>query len=321
MKVEEVLRSINNKDVEFIHRMVKVEYDNKLQCPLKFVYQKREYKTTEVLGIFKGDLSPGDLAFLVKAEDENVYLLYLHFFDSQPPGFIYPGYWILNLRVLRDEELMFLNREERKMLVNMQLKRMADFHGHLCPDLIIGCRACEMALEILSKKEEVTGGFSVIAENNSSALDAIQCITGCTLGNRRLVVYDSGKHKYTFIMNRSGFAVNLSLKEQRFGDEKIYFQLEEKILKDEATIDEVSHFRKFLDDRVKKLLSLKHDDLFETVKTRRKSPRTETPTVFSRCSQCGDMVLKSKLLNRKGSFVCKPCFEMLIHIPSPATYN
>jgi len=52
---------------------------------------------------------------------------------------------------------MFFFREERKMLVNMELKRVADFHGHICPDLVIGCKVHELAIDILSKKEDLNG--------------------------------------------------------------------------------------------------------------------------------------------------------------------
>ena len=43
MIIEEILRSINSKDVEFIQRIVKVDYDNRLQILLKFFYQRREH--------------------------------------------------------------------------------------------------------------------------------------------------------------------------------------------------------------------------------------------------------------------------------------
>jgi len=318
MKIQEVLRSIDSKDVKFIQRMVKVEYDNRLQIPLKFFYQRQEHRVKELLGTFRGDLSPKDLSFLVRTEEGEVYLLYLHIFDPLPRSPVSPSWWILSYRVLKDEELMFLCREERKMIVNMQLKKIADFHGHLCPDLVIGCRACEIALEILSQKEEIKGGLTVIAENTTSALDAIQCITGCTLGNQRLVVSDFGKHKYTFIINRSGLAITLSLKEQHFGDEKVYFSLEKKIIKDEATLEDIAQFQRLLDVRVESLLSLKHDEIFEVMETKRKPPKNEAPTVFSKCPYCGDLVLKSKFLELEGVLICKPCFERSIHIPNVA---
>ena len=105
------------------------------------------------------------------------------------------------------------------------------------------------------------------------------------------------------------------------GDEKVYFSLEKKIIKDEATIDEVSHFQKLLDNRVKRLLSFKYDDLFEAVRTMRRPPRTEMPTVFSRCSQCGDLVLKSKLLSRKGLFICKSCLSYAYQCQNGSSYG
>ena len=207
------------------------------------------------------------------------------------------------------------------MLINMQLKRIADFHGHICPDLVIGCRACEMALEILSQKGKTNEDLTIIAENTTSALDGIQCITGCTSGNQRLVIYDFGKHKYTFILNRSGLAIKISLQEKHFGDEQLYLELEEKIIKKEATIEEIAHFQRLLDERVKTLLSLKYNELFEVVETKQKHSPNEVPTIFVRCSHCGDLVLQSKLLMMKDIYICKPCFNQLIYIPFHVTYN
>ncbi|PIU23820.1 MAG: formylmethanofuran dehydrogenase, partial [Chloroflexi bacterium CG08_land_8_20_14_0_20_45_12] len=76
------------------------------------------------------------------------------------------------------------------MLVNMQLKRVIDFHGHLCPDLVIGCKAYELAMKTLCHRENLDGGLIVIAENTTNAIDAIQCLSGCTLGNQRLKIHD-----------------------------------------------------------------------------------------------------------------------------------
>ena len=71
------------------------------------------------------------------------------------------------------------------------------FHGHECPGLAIGFRACEAAVEKLgvsfSKDEEVV----CITENNACGVDAVQLITGCTFGKG----------------NRSKFIVNAIVKE------------------------------------------------------------------------------------------------------------
>lgn len=311
VKNEEILRSIDRKEVEFIQRSVKVDYDNRLQSPLSFFYQKKEHKVTRLLGAFKGDLSPRDIAYLVKTRDGDVYLLYLHFHDPSPQSFLCPCHWILDFRVLRDEELMFFFGEGRKMMVNMQLKRVVDFHGHLCPDLVIGCKAYELAMKTLSRKENLDGGLIVIAENTTSALDAIQCLSGCTLGNQRLKVHDFGKHKYTFLISRTGVGIKLSLREQRFKDEPRYHELEEKAKKGEATVEDIARFQSLLDERVKALLSLTYDELFESVKTTRKPPRTKAFTNLARCHRCGDLVLESRLMNIDGFSICRQCSSYL----------
>ena len=150
MKTDEILRSIGNKEMEIIQRRVRVNYDNRLQSPLSFSYQNKEHRVTGLLGRFRGDLSPKDTTYLIMTHGGDVYLLCLHFQDPSPGSFLSPCHWILSFRVLRDEDLMFFFREERKMLVNMELKRVADFHGHICPDLVIGCKVHELAIDILS---------------------------------------------------------------------------------------------------------------------------------------------------------------------------
>jgi formylmethanofuran dehydrogenase subunit E len=47
--------------------------------------------------------------------------------------------------------------------------------------------------------EAANGIAAIIAENSTSALDAIQIMLGATLGNQRLKVMDLGKHNYTVI--------------------------------------------------------------------------------------------------------------------------
>lgn len=322
LKREEILRSIDKKEVEFIQRRVKVDYDNRLQSPLSFFYRNREHRVTGLLGAFKGALSPRDIAYLVNTRDGDVYLLYLHFYDPLPQSFLSPCHWILNFRVLRDEELMFFFKEERKMMVNMELKRVADFHGHLCPDLIIGCKAHELAMETLSRKENLDGGLIVIAENTTSALDAIQCLSGCTLGNQRLKVHDFGKHKYTFLISRTGLGVKLSLKEQSFENEPRYLELEEKAKKGQATVEDIARLQSLLDERVEMLLSLRHDALFESVITTRKPPRIEAFTDLARCHRCGDLVLESRLVNIDGFSMCRQCSSYLKRAPgNSGTYH
>ena len=44
------------------------------------------------------------------------------------------------------------------MLLNMTLKRAVDFHGRLCPDLVIGGKLCEYVQEFISENGKLVGG-------------------------------------------------------------------------------------------------------------------------------------------------------------------
>jgi len=117
----------------------------------------------------------------------------------------------------------------------MNIKRVVDFHGHLCPELAIGMKACEYAQELLFKGEAPTGRISVLAENCTSALDAFQVFLGVTLGNQCLKVRDFGKHNYTFSVMSANREFTLKLNGLSYGDEYEFEILEEKIIFEKTT--------------------------------------------------------------------------------------
>ena len=61
-------------------------------------------------------------------------------------------------------------------------QKAAAFHGHVCPGLAIGFKACEAAMKVMgvtgSKDEELV----CITENDACGVDAIQAVLGCSLG-------------------------------------------------------------------------------------------------------------------------------------------
>jgi formylmethanofuran dehydrogenase subunit E len=197
------------------------------------------------------------------------------------------------------------------MLLNMTLKRVVDFHGHLCPELVIGCKACEYAQKLLSENGKLNGGISVIAENCTSALDAIQVLLGATPGNQNLKIYDFGKHNYTFSLKNGQNGFRLSLKELHYGDEDEYQELEEKIIKDQTSLDNIVHFQGLLDSRVKRLLASPPEDLFNVEHVSPMQQTTEMPTIYLSCWGCGQQVLRNRAVEFQGKIYCIPCFQGL----------
>ncbi|NMB40872.1 MAG: hypothetical protein GX996_02935 [Firmicutes bacterium] len=89
------------------------------------------------------------------------------------------------------------------------------YHGHLCPELAIGYRAALIAQEELGISRENAHQFFILAENMSSAIESLQLITGCTIGNQNFFAYDLGKHVYYFgsyaDVSKPGKALRLAL--------------------------------------------------------------------------------------------------------------
>ncbi len=168
----------------------------------------------------------------------------------------------------------FVNRQEWEKCVK--------FHGHECPGLAIGFKACEAAREklgiVFSEDEEVV----CVTENDACGVDAIQVITGCTMGKGNLLYRSTGKQAYSFYNRSTGESVRLVLKP--FGDDM---------------------------DREKRqayLLAAPAGEIFEF-----KTPKYAVPekarlfsTIF--CEECNEGSPEHKIRLQAGKKVCQDCF-------------
>ncbi len=303
------LRSIGYDLVEYIQKKVVLDFDNARQAPVSFVFGGDKHRVGEVLGRFRTGMEFPPNAYLLKVENGQVFFVYFHYYGFDRRSVLHEGNWILGFRIFCDHELMALYREERRMLLNMALKRIVDFHGHLCPDLAIGCKFCEYAGKLLRTDGESNGVISVLAENGTSALDAIQIMLGATVGNQRLRIVDYGKHGYTLWRKNDKSGFRLSLKELRYGDEEEYEGLERKIMADRAVFEDVVRFQALQDDRVKLLLGMGPESVFSVEIVEPNSDAFETPSVLLTCISCGEAVLKSRAISREGEVYCMHCFK------------
>jgi formylmethanofuran dehydrogenase subunit E len=309
MKVAEALRSIRHDWLSYIQETVDVDFDNDRQVPVHFTYRAQRRLILDVLSPFRirdGNRLNG---FLIKADDGEVYFLY---FQVREQGCgIRAGKWVLSFRVLGDNELLSFYRGSREMLVNMTVKRVVDFHGHLCPDLVIGMKACEYAQELLFEGGAPSGRISVIAENCTSALDAIQVLLGVTLGNQSLKVYNFGKHNYTFAANSTSKGFTLQFKGWEPEDLAEYGSLEEKVVRNRITLDEVVRLQQLTDDRVRTLLAAAPKDLFQVDGNSHGIVNLELPSIYLTCADCGQQVLRDRAVKFGGETYCVPCLDLV----------
>jgi len=97
-------------------------------------------------------------------------------------------------------------------MIQNNWERCVEFHGHSCPGLAIGYRACEAARERLdlrfSKDEELV----CVTENDACGVDAVQLLTGCTMGKGNLLYKATGKMAFSFFCRASGANIRVIFK-------------------------------------------------------------------------------------------------------------
>lgn len=176
---------------------------------------------------------------------------------------------------------------------------VVSFHGHRCPGLAIGYRMARSALEALTGKlvgaedEELVA----IVESDACGVDALQVITGCTLGKGNLIRRDHGKLVYTVISRRSGEAVRVCYHGQRvpeaIGDDR------------DATIEWI--------------LSAPESDIVSIQQTSAAPPPTARIRDSLFCTRCGERVIDSRAASVDGKAVCIPCFYKISHLIGEGT--
>jgi len=95
------------------------------------------------------------------------------------------------------------------------LQEAVRFHGHECPGQVLGVRMVVAGCRAVGLEEPRGAGkdFVVFVEIDRCATDAIQALTGVSLGKRTLKYVDYGKMAATFVNMRNGEAVRVVARE------------------------------------------------------------------------------------------------------------
>lgn len=162
-------------------------------------------------------------------------------------------------------------------------EKCVEFHGHECPGLAIGFKAAVTAMKELNTDFSSDEEIVCITENDACGVDAIQVITGCTLGKGNLLYKDLGKQAFNFFCRKSGKSLRLVLKSktQDMG-------------------------RK---ERQKYILESPAKKIFEFKKTT--IPLPENARIFDTvlCEVCHEGTAEHRIRLMKGKKVCLDCFE------------
>ena len=157
------------------------------------------------------------------------------------------------------------------------------FHGHECPGLAIGFKACEAAIKKLGIKFSEDEEIVCVTENDACGVDAIQVILGCSFGKGNLLYRGTGKQAFSFFNRTNNESIRIVLKPSNLKMERE----ERKIYLLQAPIEEIFEF---------------------------KTPQFEIPKRAKKfetiiCELCGEGVAEHKIRLMDGQKVCLDCFD------------
>ncbi|NLI62845.1 MAG: formylmethanofuran dehydrogenase [Methanosarcinaceae archaeon] len=194
---------------------------------------------------------------------------------------------------------------------NITFDDVARFHGHVCPGLTIGYIAGKAGLEKIESLRDVDEQILVIVENDACGVDAIQVLTGCTLGKGNLIFKDYAKQAFTFVCRESGKAVRLALRAD-FDSGKLvpeFPAVNEKIINKTATPDDIKKARELKMKISDKMRELPVEDIFNITFVDIEIPEKARLFNSYKCDKCGEMVAESRTRVNNGKYVCIPCNE------------
>jgi formylmethanofuran dehydrogenase subunit E len=164
-----------------------------------------------------------------------------------------------------------------------------EFHGHVCPGIVLGTRLTIAGLrELGMNPKEPARNLIVYMEIDRCGIDAIQTITGCSLGHRSLKHKDFGKFAATFVDTRNGNAVRVAVDERNRAE---HDKLDPKEL---LTV----------------LAEVPEDEILNIEHVRIKIPKEDLPGFpvgKALCSECGEQISDNRQTVVNGRVLCRNC--------------
>ncbi len=170
-------------------------------------------------------------------------------------------------------------------------------HGHICAGQVIGVRMSMLGLErigIDDPKGADRKKLYVLVEIDRCATDAIQSVTGCSLGKRSMRWMDFGIMAATFVNLETGKAVRITaLEESRELSKKYYPALANKY-----------------QQQLEAYKIMPEEELFSFQEVKANIPECDMPGRPLRrvqCDDCGDHVQDCREVEQDGKILCRAC--------------
>jgi formylmethanofuran dehydrogenase subunit E len=192
------------------------------------------------------------------------------------------------------------------------LEESTRLHGHICPGQVLGVRMSMLGLQCIAiddPKGKDKKKLYVIVEIDRCATDAIQSVTGCSLGKRSLRWLDFGIMAATFVNTDSGEAVRVTaLEESRELSRNYCNNLTDKYAR-----------------QLEAYKLMPDDELFRVERVTVQIPTSNMPGKPLRrvqCETCGDWIQDSRDVKKDGKALCRNCsgdrYYTVLHVDGVA---
>lgn len=172
-------------------------------------------------------------------------------------------------------------------------------HGHLCPGQVLGVRMSIIGLSkigVYDPKGEDRKSIIIFAEMDRCATDAIQSVTGCSLGHRTMKFMDYGKMASTFLNLKTGKAIRIIAKEEaREKAKEMFPNIENKYAA------QLEAYKIMSDEELFHVMNVKVEIKPEDMPGR--------PLRRVKCDICGEYVQDMREISKDGKMLCKPCAD------------
>lgn len=183
--------------------------------------------------------------------------------------------------------------------------RATAIHGELCPGLATGIQAARLALRELGEPAEQRT-LVAVAETDMCGVDAVQALTGCTIGNRNLIMLDYGKIGFQFFTDER--AIRIAGRHPW----SLEFQAaRRRMLSGIASDEERALYPRLRAAEVDRILSTPPEELFTVQELSAERPLTSSVDPWLVCDECGEEVMESRIRHYHGRELCIPDYHKL----------
>lgn len=194
------------------------------------------------------------------------------------------------------------------LITSEDIQKTIDFHGHSCPGLAIGIRVSELCLRELGHNSQ--SPLVAICETDMCGVDAIQALTGCSVGKGNLLFRDYGKMGFTFFRRSDDRGFRAVVNPAFLGEDGVtMFELMKKKFSGNATPEEIRECDEIRSSNKHKYLTAGLDEIFILSEPQSEIPRPAKILTSVICDSCKEKTMESRSRYFDGSCLCIPCFE------------